>query len=162
MIFSVNLSAFHLFSLPLFTCPLPTCPLLTCPLITCLLLTCPLLKSLLWLLLCPVSALNLCAIVLSAHYSIRSLCFKLWACLLLTCLLLICPLLAFPRSICPLSRSLLPQSWHYDEFYVNLLFDRSIYRPKCTHMGNSPSISRPSKCQIMAVDLDLSKRRWMV
>ena len=23
-----------------------------------------------------------------------------------------------------------------DEFYVNLLFDRSIYRPMCTHMGN--------------------------
>ena len=27
---------------------------------------------------------------------------------------------------------------HYDEFYVNLLFDRSIYRPMCTHnlIGN--------------------------
>ena len=25
----------------------------------------------------------------------------------------------------------------YDEFYVNLLFDRSIYPPMCTHMGNS-------------------------
>ena len=24
---------------------------------------------------------------------------------------------------------------HYNEFYVNLLFDRSIYRPMCTHMG---------------------------
>ena len=24
---------------------------------------------------------------------------------------------------------------HSDEFYVNLLFDRSIYRPMCTHMG---------------------------
>ena len=24
---------------------------------------------------------------------------------------------------------------HSDEFYVNLLFDRSIYRPICTHMG---------------------------
>ena len=24
---------------------------------------------------------------------------------------------------------------HYDEFYVNLLFDHSIYRPMCTHMG---------------------------
>ena len=23
-----------------------------------------------------------------------------------------------------------------DEFHVNLLFDRSIYRPMCTHMGN--------------------------
>ena len=22
---------------------------------------------------------------------------------------------------------------HYDEFHVNLLFDRSIYRPMCTH-----------------------------
>ena len=22
-----------------------------------------------------------------------------------------------------------------DEFHVNLLFDRSIYRPMCTHMG---------------------------
>ena len=25
----------------------------------------------------------------------------------------------------------------YDEFYVNLLFDRSVYRPMCTHMGYS-------------------------
>ena len=25
---------------------------------------------------------------------------------------------------------------HYDESYVNLLFDRSIYQPMCTHMGN--------------------------
>ena len=25
---------------------------------------------------------------------------------------------------------------HYDEFYVNLLFDRFFYRPMCTHMGN--------------------------
>ena len=24
---------------------------------------------------------------------------------------------------------------HSDEFYVNLLFDRSFYRPMCTHMG---------------------------
>ena len=24
---------------------------------------------------------------------------------------------------------------YYDEFHVNLLFDRSIYRPMCTHMG---------------------------
>ena len=24
----------------------------------------------------------------------------------------------------------------YDEFHVNLLFNRSIYRPMCTHMGN--------------------------
>ena len=24
---------------------------------------------------------------------------------------------------------------HSDEFYVNLLFDRYIYRPMCTHMG---------------------------
>ena len=24
---------------------------------------------------------------------------------------------------------------HSDEFYVNLLFDRSIYRPMCKHMG---------------------------
>ena len=24
-----------------------------------------------------------------------------------------------------------------DEFHVNLLFDRSIYRPMCTHMGNT-------------------------
>ena len=23
-----------------------------------------------------------------------------------------------------------------DEFHVNLLFDHSIYRPMCTHMGN--------------------------
>ena len=23
----------------------------------------------------------------------------------------------------------------FDEFHVNLLFDRSIYRPMCTHMG---------------------------
>ena len=26
---------------------------------------------------------------------------------------------------------------HSDEFYVNLLFDRYIYRPMCTHLGNS-------------------------
>ena len=26
-----------------------------------------------------------------------------------------------------------------DEFYVNLLFDRSIYRPMCTDMGNNNS-----------------------
>ena len=26
---------------------------------------------------------------------------------------------------------------HSDEFYVNLLFDRYIYRPICTHMGNN-------------------------
>ena len=25
---------------------------------------------------------------------------------------------------------------HSDEFYVNLLFGRSIYRPMCTHTGN--------------------------
>ena len=25
---------------------------------------------------------------------------------------------------------------YYDEFHVNLLFDRSIYRPMCTHMVN--------------------------
>ena len=24
---------------------------------------------------------------------------------------------------------------HYDEFHENLLYDRSIYRPMCTHMG---------------------------
>ena len=24
---------------------------------------------------------------------------------------------------------------HFDEFYANLLFDRFIYRPMCTHMG---------------------------
>ena len=24
---------------------------------------------------------------------------------------------------------------HDDQFYMNLLFDRSIYRPMCTHMG---------------------------
>ena len=28
---------------------------------------------------------------------------------------------------------------HYDEFYANLLFDRSFYRPMGTHMGNSES-----------------------
>ena len=27
---------------------------------------------------------------------------------------------------------------HDYEFYVNLFFDRSIYRPMCTHMGKSP------------------------
>ena len=25
---------------------------------------------------------------------------------------------------------------HYDEFHVNFIFDRSIYRPMCTHMGH--------------------------
>ena len=24
---------------------------------------------------------------------------------------------------------------HSNEFYVNILFDRNIYRPMCTHMG---------------------------
>ena len=24
---------------------------------------------------------------------------------------------------------------HYDQVYVNLLFDRSIYQPMCTHIG---------------------------
>ena len=28
---------------------------------------------------------------------------------------------------------------HDDEFYVNLLFDRSIYRPMCTHMSENRS-----------------------
>ena len=26
---------------------------------------------------------------------------------------------------------------HSDEFYVNLLFDHNIYRPMCTHMGET-------------------------
>ena len=26
---------------------------------------------------------------------------------------------------------------HDDEFYVNLIFDRSIYRSMCTHMGKN-------------------------
>ena len=26
---------------------------------------------------------------------------------------------------------------HYDDFYLNLLFDCSIYRPMCKLMGNS-------------------------
>ena len=26
---------------------------------------------------------------------------------------------------------------YYDEFHANLLFDRSIYRPMCTHLGHS-------------------------
>ena len=30
---------------------------------------------------------------------------------------------------------------HDDEFYVNLLFDRSIYRPMCRHMGKYKSIT---------------------
>ena len=29
---------------------------------------------------------------------------------------------------------------HSEEFYVNLLFDRSIHRPMCTHMGNFMAI----------------------
>ena len=28
-----------------------------------------------------------------------------------------------------------PSIDHDDEFFVNLLFDRSIYRPICAHMG---------------------------
>ena len=28
---------------------------------------------------------------------------------------------------------------HSDEFYMNLLFDCSIYRPMCTHMGKESS-----------------------
>ena len=28
---------------------------------------------------------------------------------------------------------------HYKGLYVNLLFDRSIYRPMCTHVGLIPS-----------------------
>ena len=26
---------------------------------------------------------------------------------------------------------------YYDVFHVNLIFDRSIYRPMCTHMGHA-------------------------
>ena len=33
---------------------------------------------------------------------------------------------------------------HSCEFYENLLFDRSIYRPMCTHMGNPPYNFCPS------------------
>ena len=29
---------------------------------------------------------------------------------------------------------------HFDEFFVNLLFDRYIYRLMCTHMGNTNSV----------------------
>ena len=32
---------------------------------------------------------------------------------------------------------------HSDEFYVNILFDRYIYRPMCTHMGE---INFPVPC----------------
>ena len=31
---------------------------------------------------------------------------------------------------------------HDYEFYVNLFFDRSIYRPMCTHMGKSGGLGR--------------------
>ena len=36
----------------------------------------------------------------------------------------------------------------FDEFYVNLLFDRSIYGPMCTHMamGNSYSNNLKRNC----------------
>ena len=33
---------------------------------------------------------------------------------------------------------------HSDEFYVNILFDRNIYRPMCTHMGE---ILIPNTCK---------------
>ena len=29
---------------------------------------------------------------------------------------------------------------HDDEFHVNLLFDRSIYRPMCTHTGSNTTM----------------------
>ena len=36
-----------------------------------------------------------------------------------------------------------PTSFDYfDEFHVNLLFDRSIYRPMCTHVGYLQSNTR--------------------
>ena len=31
---------------------------------------------------------------------------------------------------------------HPDEFHVNLLFDRSIYRLMCIHMGNNGALVR--------------------
>ena len=33
-----------------------------------------------------------------------------------------------------------------DEFYVNLLFDRYIYRPMCTHMGDDTNGYIPYSC----------------
>ena len=36
---------------------------------------------------------------------------------------------------------------HFDEFYVNLLFDCYIYRPMCTHMGYS--VAHSSKYKIL-------------
>ena len=34
---------------------------------------------------------------------------------------------------------------HYNEFYVNSLFDRSIYRPMCTNMGNGDDLLAKDK-----------------
>ena len=34
---------------------------------------------------------------------------------------------------------------HYNEFYVNLLFDRAIYRPMCIHMGNGDDLLAKDK-----------------
>ena len=36
---------------------------------------------------------------------------------------------------------------HYDEFHVNILLDRSIYRPMWTHMGNGLANHLNSKVQ---------------
>ena len=38
----------------------------------------------------------------------------------------------------------------YDEFYVNLLFDRSIYRPMCTHMGHHTHMGYCSGARVYA------------
>ena len=44
---------------------------------------------------------------------------------------------------------------HYKGLYVNLLFDRSIYRPMCTHVGLIPSATRQksdeSKTKVLLV-----------
>ena len=40
---------------------------------------------------------------------------------------------------------------HYDEFHVNLLFDHSIYRPMCTHMGYCYKL--PRQFQILSLQI---------
>ena len=37
----------------------------------------------------------------------------------------------------------------YDKFYVNLLFDHSIYRLMCTHMGSGTKLLRYSGCLVI-------------
>ena len=41
---------------------------------------------------------------------------------------------------------------HYNQFYVNLLFDRFIYRPMSTHMGNRTRVNHGRRTKIAEGD----------